>query len=94
MHFRENLPGNYIGKVEPGKKCLVPRDGKITYLVSEVEVNKHQWISRDRGYDPKNDEQVWGSEHGKLVFKRIASYADQIKEEQLNEGKIEEWKTN
>lgn len=94
MHFRENFPGNYIGKVEPGKKCLVPRDGKITYLVSEVEVNKHQWISRDRGYDPKNDQQVWGSEHGKLVFKRIASYSDQLKAEQFNEGKIEEWKTN
>ena len=75
MHFRENLPGNYIGKVEPGKNCLVPRDGKITYLVSEVEVNKNQWISRDRGYDPKNDQQIWGSEHGKLVFKRICYIA-------------------
>ena len=60
-------------------KLFSPEDGKITYLVSEVEVNKNQWISRDRGYDPKNDQQIWGSEHGKLVFKRIESYSNQIK---------------
>lgn len=94
MHFRENLPGNYIGKVEPGKNCLVPRDGKITYLVSEVEVNKNQWISRDRGYDPKNDQQIWGSEHGKLVFKRIESYSNQIKVGQFNDETMGEWKPN
>ena len=53
-----------------------------------VIYNKHQWISRDRGYDPKNDQQVWGSEHGKLVFKRIASYSDEINIERLKqEGK-------
>ena len=94
MHFRENLPGNYIGSVEPGKNCLVPRDGKITYLVSEVEVNEHQWISRDRGYDPKTDQQIWGSEHGKLVFKRIASYANDINIERINEKDNKKWKKN
>ena len=45
--------GHYRGMVEPGKKCLVPRDGKLTYLVSEVEVNQTDWISRDRGFDQK-----------------------------------------
>lgn len=77
MHFELIKKGEYIGRVEPGKKCLVPRDGKLTYLVSEVEVNQEEWISRDRGYDPKTDEQRWGSEHGLLKFKRI-KYLDNI----------------
>ena len=77
MHFEYVNDGKYVGKVEPGKKCLVPRDGKMTYLVSEVEVNQETWTSRDRGYDPKTDQQVWGSEHGLLKFKRI-QYLDKI----------------
>ena len=84
MHFQSQGEGKYIGKVEPGKKCLVPRDGKITYLVSEVEVDQDNWISRDRGYDPKTDEQIWGSEHGLLKFKRIKSFSDEINDEWLD----------
>ena len=84
MHFHSQGEGKYIGKVEPGKKCLVPRDGKLTYLVSEVEVDQENWISRDRGYDPKTDEQIWGSEHGLLKFKRIKSFSEEINNEWLD----------
>lgn len=78
MHFREIEDGRYLGEVEPGKNCLVPRDGQLTYLVSEVDVNATDWISRDRGFDPENDEQRWGSEHGPLRFKRVAHLGEEL----------------
>ena len=79
MHFKQDRSTNhYIGCVEPGKNCLVPRDGKMTYLVSEVELGTDHWNSRDRGFDPNTDQQCWGSEHGMLTFKRIASLGDSI----------------
>ena len=81
MHFIESKPGNYVGNVEPGKQCLVPRDGKLTYLVSEVEVNQERWISRDRGFDPDTDEVKWGSEHGHLRFARIETLSELINKE-------------
>lgn len=81
MHFRSISPGHYVGNVEPGKSCLIPRDGKLTYLVSEVEVNQTSWISRDRGFDPENNAQVWGSEHGMLRFKKITSFSNEITNE-------------
>ena len=75
MHFRETSTGCYTGTVEPGKNCLVPRDGQLTYLVSEVKVDRDSWVSRDRGFDPNTDEPKWGSEHGPLKFKRIQDYS-------------------
>ena len=78
MHFKETKPGHYVGRVEPGKDCLVPRNGKLTYLVSEVEVNQQSWVSRDRGFDPKTDEVLWGSEHGPLKFKRISDLSQMV----------------
>jgi CpeT protein len=81
MHFKKKTTGHYLGMVEPGKKCLVPRDGKLTYLVSEVEVDQENWVSRDRGYDPETDSQMWGSEHGLLKFKRVAFLSDVIADE-------------
>ena len=78
MHFTEESDGKYIGLVEPGKKCLVPRNGTLTYLVSEVEVDANNWISRDRGFDPATDQPQWGSEHGPLRFKRIENFSELI----------------
>ncbi|WP_413442218.1 chromophore lyase CpcT/CpeT [Synechococcus sp. MIT S1220] len=85
MHFKTKRAGHYIGSVEPGKNCLVPRDGKLTYLVSEVEVNEEIWISRDRGFDPETDEQLWGSEHGQLRFKRVSHLSDLINSEWIQQ---------
>lgn len=81
MHFREVDSGSYYGQVEPGKKCQVPRDGKLTYLVSEVELSSSTWNSRDRGYDMETDEQCWGSEHGLLRFERVANLNFAINEQ-------------
>lgn len=76
MHFKAKNNQQYTGSVEPGKKCMIPRNGQLTYLVSEVEITQDSWTSRDRGYDPETNKQIWGSEHGQLVFKKI----DNIKE--------------
>ena len=84
MHFRERETGHYLGEVEPGKNCLVPRDGRLTYLVSEVDVNATDWISRDRGFDPETDEQRWGSEHGPLCFKRMQNLGDGLDHQWLS----------
>ena len=85
MQFKETKTGHYVGNVEPGKECMVPRDGKLTYLVSEVEVNEHTWISRDRGFDPETDEVRWGSEHGPLKFKRIEDLSEMVTSQWVNE---------
>lgn len=78
MHFRETSPGCFNGELEPGQQCLVPRNGKLTYLVSEVLVDHQRWVSRDQGFDPATDELQWGSEHGPLCFERIGNYASTI----------------
>ncbi len=67
------------------KKCLVPRNGTLTYLVSEVEVDAKTWISRDRGFDPATDQPQWGSEHGPLRFKRIESFSELISSSWINQ---------
>lgn len=78
MHFSEISPGSYNGKLEPGQNCLVPRNGLLTYLVSEVKLDRERWISRDQGFNPVTNELVWGSENGLLQFERIASYGKEI----------------
>ncbi|MGB1417393.1 MAG: chromophore lyase CpcT/CpeT [Synechococcus sp.] len=83
MHFRSSGEGSYRGEVEPGKGCKVPRDGRLTYLVSEVDVTPTTWSSRDRGFDPETDAPVWGSEHGMLRFTRLASLADHLDDDWL-----------
>lgn len=78
MHFKTKKNREYIGSVEPGKKCMIPRDGQLTYLVSEVEVTQESWTSRDRGYDPDTNKQIWGSEHGQLIFKKVEDIGETI----------------
>jgi hypothetical protein len=85
----EKLPGcnmivqwennGFKGKVEPGKCCMVVRQGKTTYLDSEFEIDGDKFISRDRGRDPETDEHVWGSVAGPFHFVRWHSYADEVK---------------
>ena len=70
MHFRQKGRYSYQGEIEPGNTCIVNRNGKQTYIVSEVELSKDNWNSIDRGYDPKTNKQVWGSEYGQFRFNR------------------------
>jgi len=78
MHFQETTPGCFRGMVEPGQNCIVPRDGRPTYLVSEVSVDHENWISRDQGFDPITNTLQWGSEHRPLQFQRIASFENEV----------------
>ncbi|MBP0016619.1 MAG: chromophore lyase CpcT/CpeT [Cyanobacteria bacterium SBLK] len=68
----------FLGGVEPGECCLIPRNGHQTFLVSEVELTETTWVSRDRGFDIKTRKQIWGSAKGKLKFTKERSFADEI----------------
>jgi CpeT protein len=68
----------FIGQVEPGKKCLIPKEGQITYLISEVEITQATWQSRDRGFAVDTDAQVWGSEAGQFQFEKIQDFAAEL----------------
>lgn len=84
----EKLPGcnmvvhwtghSFWGEVEPGKACMVMRNGKNTYLDSTFEIDGDKFISHDRGRDPENDEHVWGSVAGPFHFVRWANFADEV----------------
>lgn len=86
-HF-EKLPGcnmitewtghSFKGSVEPGKGCMVLRDGRNTYLDSTFEIDADRFISLDRGRDPETDEHIWGSIAGPFHFVRWTSFADEI----------------
>ena len=90
MHFKTKKNREYIGSVEPGKKCMIPRDGQLTYLVSEVEVTQESWTSRDRGYDPDTNKQIWGSEHGQLIFKKVEDIGETISNDWIIEKRSNE----
>ena len=69
---------HFQGTVEPGKGCIVIRDGQRTYLDSEFEIDDQKFISRDRGRHPETDEHIWGSVAGPFHFVRWASFADEV----------------
>ena len=80
MHFTEIKPGSFQGKVEPGNKCLIEREGRITYLASNVELEKGTWVSLDQGFDSYTHQHAWGSRNGPLKFKRVSDLSNEIKE--------------
>jgi CpeT protein len=63
----------FWGSVE-GNQCLIEKNGKTTYLISEVELTETTFNSWDRGMDRETNRQVWGSDHGALQFVKQASY--------------------
>ena len=68
----------FRGRVEPGDKCLIERNGVITYLISDVEIGETTWVSLDKGMDLDSHEKVWGSAFGMLRFEKVANFADEI----------------
>jgi len=68
----------FIGSVEPGNNCKIPRKGKWTYLVSHVEVTANSWLSLDQGMDLETHEHVWGSTEGALKFEKRESFAHEL----------------
>ena len=69
----------FRGKVEPGNQCFIERNGKMTYLISDVEIGERTWVSLDKGLDIDTHEKVWGSAFGMLKFEKVTSFADEIR---------------
>ena len=81
MIFRREQTENgdrFVGGVEPGNQCLIPRKGRRTYLVSRVELTDRTWVSLDQGMDVDSDEHVWGSTEGALRFEKRESFASEL----------------
>jgi CpeT/CpcT family (DUF1001) len=70
---------SFKGRVEPGKGCIVVRDGKNTYLDNEFEIDAKEFFSLDRGRDLDTDEHLWGSIAGPFHFVRWSNFADEVK---------------
>ncbi|MBD2565446.1 chromophore lyase CpcT/CpeT [Nostoc sp. UIC 10607] len=70
---------SFKGRVEPGKCCIVVRDGKNTYLDNEFEIDAKEFFSLDRGRDLDTDEHLWGSIAGPFHFVRWGNFADEVK---------------
>jgi len=70
---------SFKGRVEPGKGCIVVRDGKNTYLDNEFEINADNFLSLDRGRDLESNEHLWGSIAGPFHFVRWGNFADEVK---------------
>ena len=74
MHFRENNTGDFIGAIEPGRKCYIQKGKGKTYLSSKVKLTKNILTTEDSGYEEKTAKKVWGSEFGPLIFKKIDNF--------------------
>ncbi len=68
----------FVGGVEPGNNCRIPRKDKWTYLVSRVELTDSTWVSLDQGMDVETGEHVWGSTEGALRFEKRESFAHEL----------------
>lgn len=66
--------GTFYGKIEPGKRCIVVRDGKESYLENEFEISATRYTSLDRGYDPVTNQRLWGSIVGAFEFVKTMAY--------------------
>lgn len=69
---------SFIGKVVPGKNCIVVRKGKTSYLDNEFEITDDKLISYDRGRDPETDELLWGSIAGPFEFEKRQRFDHEV----------------
>ncbi|MBT9310850.1 chromophore lyase CpcT/CpeT [Leptothoe kymatousa] len=69
---------SFIGKVVPGKHCLVERKGKMSYLDNEFEITDDKLISYDRGRDLETDELLWGSIAGPFEFVKRQRFDNEV----------------
>lgn len=69
---------SFIGKVVPGKNCIVVRKGKTSYLDNEFEITDDKLVSYDRGRDPETDELLWGSIAGPFEFEKRQRFDSEV----------------
>ncbi len=84
MHFKKVNSYKFEGEVEPGNHCLIPRQGKLTYLKSHVLLDESNWICLDEGFDLETDQKIWGSNYGHLYFKKVLSLGCHLDEKWIN----------
>lgn len=70
--------GSFTGTVEPGCRCIVRRDGRDSYLLSEFTLSKAGMQTIDRGYDPATHQHLWGSVAGPFHFHRIQDWSNEL----------------
>ncbi|KKI98454.1 chromophore lyase CpcT/CpeT [Prochlorothrix hollandica] len=68
----------FVGQLANPGQCLVPWEGRETYLVSEAVLREGRWTSRDRGFSPDDHQQVWGSVLGSLEFVKVMDFSGDI----------------
>tara|TARA_Y100001968_G_C19191488_1_gene635390 strand:+ start:155 stop:772 length:618 start_codon:yes stop_codon:yes gene_type:complete len=81
MDFKHIKKDYYIGSIQAGKNCILSRNGKSSYLVSNVELRGDSFISEDSGIDIETDQKIWGSDNGPFIFQKTISYKTEINEE-------------
>jgi CpeT protein len=68
----------FQGNVEPGNKCLIPRNGRQTYVSSEVMLTENTWDSLVKDMDIETHEQVWGSTAELLCSENKQCFTNEI----------------
>ncbi len=84
MYFTKGRGDFFRGHLQPGHKCTIKMNNKLTYLTSYVEINGEDWNSLDEGFDISSGQKLWGSEFGPLHFKKIKSLGGNITATWLN----------
>lgn len=72
MIIKKQVDNSGFYGTTPGKECTSARKG-ASYAISEFSLTENVFTTWERGFDA-NDKQVWGSEHGGYVFKKIRNY--------------------
>ena len=60
----------YIGEIEPGCNCKVKWGDKDSYLHNIAALGEGWYNVEDKGFDPQTKQQLWGSRHGRFLFKK------------------------
>ena len=65
---------SFKGQVEPGKACMVERNGQnhFTWIVNS-RLTRISSLAGIGGRDPETDEHIWGSLAGRFQFRRKAT---------------------
>ncbi len=71
MNFIQKSNGVYKGNLQKESRYLITKNGKKTFLKSQVEFTKDTFQSLDEGYDINTGKKIWGSKHGYLRFKKV-----------------------
>tara|TARA_Y100001968_G_scaffold269976_1_gene260975 strand:+ start:9533 stop:10150 length:618 start_codon:yes stop_codon:yes gene_type:complete len=84
MDFRLINKDYYTGNIEKGNKCIISREGRLSYLASKVELRENSFISEESGFDKKTNKKIWGSADGPFIFKKTISYREEVNKRWVN----------